>query len=347
MKAAIEFTEKGLVPEPLIRFGIDRLIRKRLHERPYTNNKERQAYLEKLLTKLAELPPAVDTDAANEQHYEVPAAFYKTVLGKNLKYSGSLWEKGVANLDEAENAMLEHYAATAQIKDGMRILDLGCGWGSLSFFLAKRFPKAKITAVSNSASQKAYIDSKANKQNITNLQVLTKNVNDLTFERSFDRILSVEMLEHVRNHKLILKRLSNWLLPDGKLFIHIFCHRDYCYLFETDGTHNWMGRTFFTGGIMPSEDLLPRLAEDFQLEQLNFVNGVHYQKTAEAWHRNLVINKKNLMPVLQSIYGSDANRWFYRWKIFFLSCAQLFGFSNGQEWGVAHYLFSLRDKNGG
>jgi cyclopropane-fatty-acyl-phospholipid synthase len=326
---ALSAAERGLLPLPALRFGIRRLLAKRLAEAATGPD------LHAFTRSLRDSPVAVDTDAANQQHYEVPAEFFQMVLGPNLKYSGAYWPPHARNLAAAEAAMLELTCSRAQLSDGQQILELGCGWGSLTLHMARAFPRAHITAVSNSASQRRFIEARAP----SNVTVLTRDMRSFDPGRRFDRVVSVEMFEHMRNLPELLRRISTWLEPDGRLFVHVFCHRSFAYLFGTEGADDWMGRHFFTGGMMPSFDLLPKLTGHLEVEESWPVNGTHYQKTARAWRENLERRKADVLPILARTYGGDAPRWFHRWRLFFLACEELFGYGGGIEWLVGHYRF--------
>ena len=335
MKNAIQIVEKGLVPDPIVRWGIRRLLAGRLEE------ERRKSNAESFIDEIVKSPVAPVPEKANEQHYEVPPEFFTNVMGRHMKYSSCYFTPEISTLDQAEEAMLEITARRAEIEDGMSILELGCGWGSLSLYMAERFPNAKITGVSNSAPQREYIQDQCAKRGIKNLQILTRDMNRFEISEKFDRVVSVEMFEHMRNYQELLARISRWLKDDGKLFVHIFCHRKFSYPFETDGDSNWMGRYFFTGGIMPSQDLLGRFNRDLRIEKKWDVEGTHYQKTSEAWLKNLDKNRAQVMKVLAKAYGAQAAAtWFVRWRLFFLACAELFGFKDGKEWLVCHYLFT-------
>lgn len=342
----IKAMEKGHLPDSAIRFGIRKLCKTRLEELNKTSLEEKENEARKYREGLIASPLAVHTKAANEQHYELPPEFFLQVLGKNLKYSSCYWDDKTENLDQAEALSLQISCERAQIKDGMRILELGCGWGSLTLHMAKTFPKAKIVAISNSAPQKAFIDSQAKKRNLPNVQVLTRDVSQLEslaleFD-SFDRVMSIEMFEHFKNYQTLLSKISDVLTPEGKLFVHIFTHKDYSYPFETDGEDNWMGKYFFTGGQMPSHRLLMEFQKDLSLEDNWAWDGIHYQKTSEAWLQNMDNNKDSIKGLFKTTYGDESLEWFNRWRIFFMSCAELFGYEKGAQWGVSHYLFNKR-----
>ena len=328
----INLAERGLVPLPALRIGIRRLLAKRLLEA------EKGPSVSAFSSQLKESTIALLPEKANEQHYEVPADFFELTLGPNLKYSGAYWPEGTASLSEAEEAMLRLTVQRAELADGQEILELGCGWGSLTLHMAQRFPNANITAVSNSAPQRRFIEARAPQ----NVRVITADMNELQLEQRFDRVVSVEMFEHMRNYGDLLHRICGWMKPDARLFVHVFCHRDYAYPFETEGDDNWMGRYFFTGGIMPSFDLFQYFDKDLFIEKDWQVNGTHYERTARAWRENLEEQRGPVMNVLQKTYGSEADRWFHRWRLFFLACEELFGYRGGSEWLVAHYRFAPR-----
>ena len=328
----INLAERGLIPLPALRIGIRRLLAKRLLEAAQDPN------VSAFSAHLKESAIAVLPEKANEQHYEVPADFFELTLGPNLKYSSAYWPEGTASLSEAEEAMLRLTVQRADLADGQEILELGCGWGSLTLHMAQRFPNANITAVSNSAPQRRFIEARAPQ----NVRVITADMNELQLEQRFDRVVSVEMFEHMRNYRDLLHRICGWMKPDARLFVHVFCHRDYAYPFETEGDDNWMGRYFFTGGIMPSFDLFGHFDNDLFIEKDWRVSGTHYERTARAWRENLEKERDPVMTVLQQTYGAEADRWFHRWRLFFLACEELFGYRGGSEWLVAHYLFAPR-----
>jgi cyclopropane-fatty-acyl-phospholipid synthase len=329
----IALAERGMIPLPGLRLGVRRLLRQRLRDA------EGGPDVETFKRELESSPLAIATDEANEQHYEVPPKFFETVLGPHLKYSGAFWPDGTASLAEAEEAMLALTCERAGIEDGQDILELGCGWGSLTLFMARQFPGSRITAVSNSAPQRRFIESHAP----ANVQVITADMNDFDTESLFDRIVSVEMFEHMRNYRELLGRIRKWMRADARLFVHVFCHRKFAYPYETDGDDNWMGRHFFTGGIMPSLDLLPRFDEHLEAEEQWAVDGTHYSRTARAWRENLEARREKAMQILAETYGPDeAGRWYHRWRMFFLACEELFGYRDGSEWLVGHYRFAPR-----
>lgn len=331
--------ERGFVPETVVRWGIRRLNAERLEQERARFDANR---LSRFVDELRRSRIALMPEKANEQHYELPAAFFELVLGKHLKYSGCYWSEGALTLDEAEAHALSLICERAEIADGMDILELGCGWGSLSLWLAQQYRKANIVAISNSHSQREFIEERCRKLGLGNVRVVTCDMNDFSTDATFDRVVSIEMFEHMRNYEALLGRIAEWMRSDAKLFVHIFCHQRYPYLFETNGAGNWMGRHFFTSGMMPSVDLLPQFQQDLSLEKQWYLDGRHYAKTAESWLANLDAHRESIMPVLRRVYGNAARKWFVRWRLFFLACAELFRYEDGQQWGVGHYLFGQR-----
>ncbi len=339
MKTAIAAVEAGLVPDVLTRAGIRRLCAQRLND----ETRDAAARFGALRASIVSGPVAPLPHKANEQHYEVPAAFMALALGPRMKYSCCLYETGRETLAEAEDAMLAMTAARAELADGQDILELGCGWGSLTLWNAERYPNARITAVSNSAPQREHIQAEAARRGLTNVTVLTRDMNDFDIDKRFDRVVSVEMFEHMRNYPELLRRVSTWLKPGGKLFVHIFCHKSLAYPFADERDDDWMARHFFSGGIMPSEGLLLDFQRDLIHEKMWTVDGRHYEKTSNDWLANLDRNKARALEILRETYGSGAAVRFERWRIFYMACAELFGYADGGEWRVAHYLFRRRD----
>ncbi len=341
----IDWAESAKLPDALIRLGIRRLLRRRLSLELYRDPQRQSERAQALIEELRSSPIAIETDAANEQHYEVPAAFYQLSLGQRLKYSSGYWPAGVNDLDAAEVAMLRASCEHAELGDGQRILELGCGWGSLTLWMAAEYPDSRITAVSNSASQRAHIESRAAELGLTNVQVITCDVNELELKERYDRVVSVEMFEHVRNYRALLSRIAGWLRPGGKLFVHIFCHRYLLYPFETEGEGNWMGRYFFTGGLMPAADTLLHFQDHLALEERKLYSGRHYARTARAWLDNMDARADAVAEVMSSAYGEESARWQQRWRMFFMACEELFAYDDGNAWMVAHYRFQRRAGN--
>jgi cyclopropane-fatty-acyl-phospholipid synthase len=295
---------------------------------------------------MAGKPIAVFTDAANEQHYELPPEFFALVLGPRRKYSSCLYDGGTATLAVGEVRALAETAAHAGLADGHAILELGCGWGSLSLWMAERYPAATITAVSNSAPQRRYIEAEASRRGLTNLRVITADMNAFIPDGTYDRIVSVEMFEHMSNWKLLLGHLCAYLRPRGRLFLHVFTHRAVPYAFDHGDPDNWIAQYFFTGGIMPSHGLLQHFPDTVAVEAEWRWSGDHYRRTALHWLENFDRNRPAVMAVLRQVYGRDAPKWARRWRLFFLATAGLFGHAGGTEWGVSHYRLRPADPDG-
>ncbi len=340
MQLGIKAMELGLLPDFVLRKGIAYNCRQRLREFENKSVEQLQEDFESFIAELRGSPIALVPEAANEQHYEVSAEFFQLVLGPHLKYSSGLFKNESSTLAEAEEHMLAATTERLNLQDGQKVLELGCGWGSLTLWLAAHFPNSKITGVSNSASQREFIMGQAQKRGLSNVQIITADMNQFQAPDKYDRIVSVEMFEHMRNYQMLLGRCASWLKADGRLLIHIFCHKLYAYPYETEGADNWMGRHFFSGGIMPSRDLLGRFNNDMKIEKQWLVSGTHYAKTAEAWAQNMLSRREEVLSTLANIYGkSSATRWFYMWRTFFLACAELFNYNNGHEWMVTHIRF--------
>ena len=347
--------DQGWLPDAVLREGIRFLLASRLTQLTRQPPQEQLAQKMDFIRALKQTPKlAIHTEKANEQHYEVPTEFLQMCLGRHMKYS-CCWFDPVRNpsrdLDAAEEAMLEIYCQRAQLKDGHAMLDLGCGWGSLSLYLAEKYPQSRVTALSNSRTQKQYIDARARELGLDNLTVVTDDISTFDTTQRFDRILSIEMFEHVKNYQGLFQKISTWLKDDSsRLFVHIFAHRSMPYHFETNERHSWMARYFFTGGTMPSDDLFLFFQEDLTCLDHWIVNGTHYAQTSEAWLKLLDNNTVNALQILKKAYGNDqeARTWLNRWRVFYLSCAELFNFQQGSEWFVSHYLFKKnRNLTGG
>lgn len=335
----IDAIERGWVPDTLTRTAIRRLCRQRLirtEAEIRQSDPRRAAFVESLrIGPIAPVP-----EKANAQHYELPPEFFAEVLGPRRKYSCCYYDDSGMSLADAEEAALAQTCDHAELEDGQNVLELGCGWGSLTLWMAERYPASRITAVSNSAPQRLHIQAEAACRGLSNVEVITADMNDFEAESGrFDRVVSVEMFEHMRNYDRLTEKVARWLKPDGKAFVHIFCHRNFTYPFETDGAADWMGRHFFTGGIMPATDLLNQFDRHLKVVRKFDWNGRHYQKTAEDWLVNLDRRKEAVREILASVAGrEEADRTLNRWRVFFLAVAELFGYSGGEEWFVSHYL---------
>ena len=337
---AVSWTETGLVPDSVIRAGIRRLLESKRKEIAAGNVEVAANTLNRFVAMMNESPVALVPHLANEQHYEVPAEFFRQVMGDHLKYSCCFWPNDVRSLSEAEAAALELTVRRAGIEDGMKVLDLGCGWGSLSLWIAEHFPNASIRSISNSNAQRKFIQRQADARAIENIDVITCDMNDFETSDTFDRIVSVEMFEHMRNYGELFRRIDGWLRPEGRFFMHIFCHRTTPYEYIDRGPGDWMSRHFFSGGIMPSADLPLRFADHLAIDKRWHWNGCHYERTCNAWLEKMDVNKDSIMPVFEACYGeADAALWWQRWRIFFMACAELFAWDDGNEWHVGHYLF--------
>ena len=339
---AVHWVEQGLVPDRVVRLGIRRLLKARLAEMRSGDAAATAELTQAFVNELRNAPLALLPEKANEQHYEVPAAFFAAVLGSHRKYSSCVWPEGVNTLAQAEAAALAATCERAVLADGQQVLELGCGWGSLSLWMAERYRGSEITALSNSHSQREYIEAQAAQRGLTNVRVITRDMNDFDTAARFDRIVSVEMFEHLRNWPQAFARVARWLNPQGRFFMHVFAHRGAPYAFVERDASDWMSRHFFSGGMMPSDDLALHCQDDLRLLQRWRWDGTHYQRTSEAWLRNMDEQREALWPLFESTYGADAAVWWTRWRLFFMSVAELFGYDAGQQWWVSHYLFEKR-----
>lgn len=338
ISAAAHMIERVPLPDRVTSAGISFLVERTRRRLRHGNGEETFAQL------MASHPIAVRPDAANAQHYEVRAAFFDLVLGPNRKYSCCLYAKVTDTLADAEERALAETAMHADLADGQQILELGCGWGSLSLWMAARFPSSRIVSVSNSYSQRAFIEAEAKRRGLENLRVVTADMNDFDTDMLFDRVVSVEMFEHMTNWQALLARVHGWLRPDGRLFLHVFSHRSTPYLFDSNDKEDWIAQHFFTGGIMPSHGLIRHVSGAFELEQDWQWNGENYARTAHDWLARFDQAGEPLEAVLKETYGPDATLWRRRWRLFFLATAGLFGHADGSEWGVSHYR--LRPRSG-
>lgn len=351
--------DRGLLPDPLLRRVIRALLRKRLAAITAGSIEDRDARKRALVGALATSPVAIDTAAANEQHYEVPTELFELMLGPHLKYSSGYWPIGVSSLPQAEEAMLRLTGERAELLDGQDVLELGCGWGSLTLWMAEHYPASRITAVSNSATQREHIEKQAMARGLENVTVLTCDVNrlgsgagpeggpgvhaDVVHPEAFDRVVSVEMFEHVRNHGVLTHRIAAWLRPGGKLFVHVFAHHTDPYPFDTGSNADWMARHFFTGGLMPSHDLLLLSVRDLTVEDRWAVSGTHYARSLHAWLDRLDAHQDRIVQLFADVPdGIPPVASLRRWRVFTIACEELFAFAGGNEWHVSHVRFARR-----
>lgn len=337
---ALKLAERKVLPDALIRKGIRDLCRERLADIGDADCERAQRDLIQFTRQMSQADIAPLPEKANAQHYEIPADFFQYCLGAQRKYSSCFWLPETATLDEAETLALAQTCLHARLADGQQILELGCGWGSLTLWMASHYPQASITAVSNSASQREYILATARARGLTNLDVITADMNVFDSEQQFDRIVSVEMFEHMRNYAVLYANVARWLKPEGLFFKHIFVHRHAAYAFDVKAEDDWMSAYFFSGGMMPSDDLPLYFQTHLRMIDKWRWNGTHYAKTANAWLANMDQHHHEITPILEATYGrSQAELWRQRWRIFYMACAELFGYNHGQTWWVSHYLF--------
>jgi cyclopropane-fatty-acyl-phospholipid synthase len=339
--SSVRLLEANILPDAVIRAGIRRIVASRLREQGEADPAGLLARRRQFARDRSTGPIAIDTAAANAQHYEVPTDFYRHVLGRHLKYSSAWWDATATTLDDAEARMLALTAERAHLANGQRVLELGCGWGSLSLWMARSYPGSEVVGVSNSRTQKEWIDAQSAAEGLTNLRIITADMNVFDAPGTFDRVVSVEMFEHMRNWRALLTNISRWLRDDGQLFIHIFTHRRYAYPYDVRDPSDWMAAYFFSGGIMPSDDLLEEFVDLFSIDEHWQVSGTHYQQTAEAWLANMDSHRAEIWPLFARTYGeAEVRRWWVRWRVFFMACAELWGWNQGNDWIVSHYRLS-------
>lgn len=343
VRVALTSLEKNLLPDLVIRRLTRLLLAARLRLGYLPSADLQLADLIRFKQSIEDMPIAVETDKAKTQHYELPTSFFKLVLGKNLKYSCCYFQDKSDTLGDAENAMLDLYCERAQVKDGQSILDVGCGWGSLSLYIARKYQNCSITGICNSTTQKAHIEEQCRDLQLSNVNIIVADISKFEMESSFDRVISIEMFEHMKNYKALLKKLTMWMKEDSLLFVHHFCHKVFSYHFEDMNEDDWITRYFFSGGTMPSANLLLYFQDDVAVVNHWLVNGMHYSRTSEEWLKRMDQNAAAIRPIMESTYGKDsATKWTAYWRTFFISVAELFGYNNGDEWMVSHYLFKKK-----
>ncbi|XP_054798618.1 (S)-coclaurine N-methyltransferase-like isoform X2 [Prosopis cineraria] len=343
VKIMLRSLERNLLPDVVVRRLTRLLLASRLRSGYKTSSQLQLFDLLHFVHSLKQMPIAIDTDKPKVQHYELPTSFFKLVLGKNLKYSSCYFSSASKTLDDAEEAMLELYCERSRMKDGHTILDVGCGWGSLCIYIAKKYSNSRVTGICNSATQKAYIEERCRDLMLQNVEIIVADISTFEMDASYDRIFSIEMFEHMKNYKDLLKKIAGWLKEDGLLFVHHFCHKAFAYHFEDKNEDDWITKHFFTGGTMPSANLLLYFQDDVTIVNHWLVNGKHYAKTSEEWLKRMDQNLTSIKPIMESTYGKDsAVKWTVYWRTFFIAVAELFGYNNGEEWMVAHFLFKKK-----
>lgn len=343
VKLMLGFLERNLLPDAVIRRLTRFLLTYRLRSGYKPSSQLQLSYLLHFVHSLREMPIALQTDKAKAQHYELPTSFFKLVLGKHLKYSCCYYSDKVNNLEDAEKAMLDLYCERSEIKDGHSVLDVGCGWGSLSLYIAQKYTSCRVTGICNSVTQKAYIEERFRELQLQNVEIIVADISTFQMEGSYDRIFSIEMFEHMKNYQDLLKKISNWMKPDGLLFVHHFCHKAFAYHFEDVNEDDWITRYFFSGGTMPSANLLLYFQDDVTVVNHWLVNGKHYAQTSEEWLKRMDRSLSSIKPIMESTYGKDSTvKWTVYWRTFFIAVAELFGYNNGEEWMVTHSLFKKK-----
>lgn len=338
----VSLVERGRVPDVLVRQGIRTLLEKRLLTQDKGSSEANRAAQDGFAASLCRGPLALAVGERNRKHYGLPAAFFREILGPRIKFSCCLFPEGVDDLDRAEEAMLAETCSRAGIEDGMSILDLGCGWGPLALWIAENYPACRITAVTADDRQREWIETLCADRGITTVRAVAGDLADFRTEELFDRVMAVELLEYLHNWREALARMAGMLKPDGKLFVQHFSHRRFAYPYESEGEDTYLGRYFFAGGLMPSDDLLSRFQEDLELVDQWRIHGIHYRKTADAWLARLDSRKSAVLPLLREVHGSEGSVWLQRWRLFFMACSEMWGYRNGEEWGVSHYLLRGR-----
>eukprot|EP00252_Welwitschia_mirabilis_P027044 TRINITY_DN9122_c0_g1_i1.p1 TRINITY_DN9122_c0_g1~~TRINITY_DN9122_c0_g1_i1.p1 ORF type:complete len:363 (+),score=54.92 TRINITY_DN9122_c0_g1_i1:167-1255(+) len=342
-KAVLRLLEGNVIPDFLIRRLTRLLLAARLKECLQPTADLQLSQLMTFVQALKQMPIAVSTEAAKVQHYELPTSFFKLVLGQRLKYSSAYFSSHVTTLEEAEEAMLALYCERAEVKDGLTILDLGCGWGSLILYIAEKYPKCEVTGVCNSLTQMKFIEEQCSERGLSNIKIYANDVCNIELKTTFDRVLSIEMFEHMKNYGNLLEKISQWMNNESLLFVHHFCHKSFAYHFEDTGEDDWITRYFFTGGTMPSSNLLLYFQDNVSIVNHWLINGKHYAQTSEEWLKRMDKNLSSILPIFNDTYGeNECKKWLGYWRTFFISVAELFSYNDGEEWMITHLLFRKR-----